>query len=155
MTVTVQSALSALAASVGRLRDSTRELELIAVEDRPRRGDVHLVDVVQHAAFEVAGEAEQAVRAIRDRDVVRCQEHVNRLGGILVGDLAAPERLAELGGLGGRHGREAGAWSAEVVRCVEACQRALWTAVQPAVLAYWRELTDQTNDHDSMSGVGR
>jgi hypothetical protein len=151
MTVTTTSALYALAASTRRLREAARELELIAVEDRPRRGDLHLVDVVQNAAFEVTGAAEHVVSALRTTGstagahplaVANCQHHVTALGAVLVRDLAAPHRLAELGVLGRRHGPEAGAWAGEVVRCVAACQRALWTDVQPALVAYWREIAE-------------
>jgi hypothetical protein len=143
MTVTVQTALTAVTASTCRLREATRELELIAVEDLPRRGDVQLVDVVHNAAFELSGAAESAVRAALRGDVATCQEHVTRLGETLVRDLADPDRLADLGALGHLRGREAGAWAGEVIRCVHTCQRALWTDVQPAVLAYWRELAER------------
>ena len=85
--------------------------------------------------------------------VARCQAHVNALGAILVRELAAPERLADLAELKHGRGREAGAWAGEIVRCVEACQLVIWTDLQPALLGYWAELIDSTN-RGSTSGDG-
>jgi hypothetical protein len=141
MIVTLQDALSAVTRSAHRLREAGVELELIAVEDRPRAGDVHLVDQVQHAAYEIAGAAEMAARAAARGDVLTCQDQVIALGAALVRDLAAPERTAELGALGDRFGGETRAWAGEVLRCAQNCQRALWTDVQPAIQGYWREMS--------------
>ncbi|MGP4047380.1 hypothetical protein [Streptomyces sp. 2A115] len=143
--MTVQSAYAGLAASVRRLRDTARELELIAVSDQPRGGDVLLVDVVANAALEVTGAAEQAAIALdgNDRtssDVSHCQSHVQTLGRVLVDQLAAPERLAELGAFGAEHGREAEAWADEVIRCVHSCQQSLWSDVLPALFAHGQEI---------------
>lgn len=151
--MTVHSALTAVQASAGRLRVAAFELVLIADEDAPRGVRHHLVDAVGDAAAEVAGEAAQA-SALQDPGhergarrpgpsaVARCQAHVNTLGTILVLQLAAPERLAGLAGLGRDRGREAGAWAAEVVRRAEVCQRVIWADLQPALLGYWIELIE-------------
>lgn len=157
MTVTVQSAHAALTAALHRLRDTARELELIAVSDQPRCQDVVLVDVVGNAVLETTGAVERAATALHGADassVALCQSYVNLLGRVLVAQLAAPERLAELGAFGGEHGREAGAWAGEVVRCVQACQQSLWSDVLPATLAYWQEIAAQTSPC-STSGTGR
>ncbi|MEU6147391.1 hypothetical protein ABZ848_44465 [Streptomyces sp. NPDC047081] len=157
MTVTLQSAHTALTAALHRLRDTTRELELIAVSDQPRGGGVVLVDEVADAALETSGAAELAAGAARGdctAAVAQCQSYVLTLGSVLVDRLAAPERLAELGELGGEFGREAGAWADEVVRCVHACQQALWSDVLPAALAYWQEIA-ALNTTCSTSGVRR
>lgn len=160
MTVTVQSAYAELAAAVRRLRDITRELELIAVSDHPRGGDVALVDQVANAALEVSGAAEETATAFHDTTtggastVALCQKHVLTLGQILVGRLAAPERLAELDALGAEHGREAGAWAGEVVRSVHSCQQSLWSDVLPALFAHGQE-TAALKSPCSTSGVRR
>jgi hypothetical protein len=159
MTVTIDSALSSAHASAERLRDAVNELTLIAVEDRPRGTEVHLVTVVHDAALDMAAEAEQAETALRlelpsragtfgsaaSRAVADCQSHVNELGGVLVRDLAAAGRLSDLAVFRRERGREARAWADEIVRCVETCQHLLWTDVQPALLCYWQELAEQTN----------
>jgi hypothetical protein len=159
MTVTIESALTSAHASAGRLREAVRELTLIAVEDRPGGTEVHLVTLVHDAALDVAAEAEQVEAALRrehpaggrtptwsaPRAVADCQAHVNALGGVLVRELAAPERLGDLAVFSRERGREAGAWVGEIVRCIETCQHLLWTDVQPALLRYWQELADTTN----------
>lgn len=157
MTVTIDSALTTAHASAGRLREAVRELTLIAVEDRPRGTEVHIVTLVHDAALDLAAEAEQVEAALRrehlggrtpiwsaSRALADCQAHVNALGGVLVRELAAPERLGDLAVFSRERGREAGAWVGEVVRCVETCQHLLWTDVQPALLCYWQELADTT-----------
>ena len=158
MTVTIESALTSAHASTGRLREAVRELALIAVEDRPRGTEVHLVTVVHDAALDLAAEAEQAEAALRlepvadgltrswsvSRAVADCQAHVNEFGGVLVRELAAPERLSELAVFSRERGREAGAWAGEIVRCIETCQHLLWTDLEPALLCYWQELADTT-----------
>jgi hypothetical protein len=136
---------SALQAAATRLRDATRELELIAVEDRPQRGDVHLVDVIHNAAFELAGAAEQAMAALTaggPHAVAGCHRHVNHFGATLSLELTNPERLIELARFG-NHGRESRAWVREVVRSAAACQTLLWTDLHPALLACWTDLTDR------------
>ncbi|MFF4253269.1 hypothetical protein ACFY1L_18880 [Streptomyces sp. NPDC001663] len=159
MTVTVQSAYAELAAAVCRLRDTARELELIAVSDHPRGGDVALVDEVANAALEVSGAAEETTAAFRDTTggaaaVSLCQTHILTLGQILVGRLASPERLTELDALGAEHGHEAGAWAGEVVRCVHTCQQSLWSDVLPALFAHGQE-TAALKSPCSTSGVRR
>ena len=168
MTVTVQSALSEVQASARRLRDLVRELVLTAVEDQPRNCQVHLVSVVHDAALDVSAEAEQADAAVgldhtadgapspatTPQAVARCQHHVTLLGGVLVRALAAPEMINDLTALGLEHGREVSAWAAEIMRCIQACQIALWTDAQPALLAYWQELADITG-RSRVPGDGR
>lgn len=158
MTVTMESALNSVHASVERLRESVQELVLMAVEDRPRGTELHLTTLVHDAALDLAAEAEQSAgalrpddpgtdmsRAVTARHVGQCQARINVLGAVLVRELAAPQRLTELAALGAGRGREAGAWAGEIIRCIETCQHLLWTDVQPALLGFWRELADTTN----------
>jgi hypothetical protein len=163
MTVTVQSALSEVQASSRRLREVARDMVLTAVEDQPRNCQVHLVRVVHDAALDAAAEAEQADAALSaertaedtpPHPVARCQHHVTLLGAALVRELAAPELLNDLAALGRERGGEVSAWAGEIMRRIQACQLALWTDTQPALLAYWQELAD-TTDRSRVSGDGR
>jgi hypothetical protein len=164
MTVTVQSALTEVQASARRLREIAGELVLTAVEDQPRNCQVHLVAVVHDAALEVADQAEQADTVVSAGDgappgpasqaVAHCQRHVTLLGAALIRQLAAPEIQNDLAALGRERGREVSAWVREISRCIQACQIALWTEVQPALLGYWQELADIT-DRSFVSGDGR
>ena len=164
MTVTVQSALSEVQASARRLSEAVRELVLIAVEDQPRGTEVHLVTVIHDDVLDLAAEAEQAgallladgpaaaiSRARASRAVAGGQAHLNAMGALLVRALATPERLNDLATLGRQHGREAGAWAKEIVRCLDACQQLAWTDLQPAILAYWEEITDTSRDTPTAS----
>ncbi len=65
---------------------------------------------------------------------------------MLVRELAPPELLNDLAALGRERGREVSAWSAEIVRCVQACQIALWTDLLPAISGYWEEIADTYRD---------
>jgi hypothetical protein len=60
----------------------------------------------------------------------------------------------DLAALAREHGREVGAWAREISCRIQACQIALWTDAQPALLGYWRELADITN-RSFVSGNGR
>jgi hypothetical protein len=157
MIVTVESALSSVQASAERLREAAQELVLIGVEDRPSGTEFHLVTVVHDAVLDLAAEAEQATVVLRpdeggegvsrtaiSRRVAECQDRINSLGAVLIRELAAPERINELAALGKDHGREAGAWAEEIIRCVDTCQHLLWTDMEPALLGYWQELADTT-----------
>jgi hypothetical protein len=158
MTVTTQSALDEVQLSARRLVEAARELVLIAVEDRPRFSEVHLVTLVHDAALDLGGEAEQADSALQpggpsesilmtepSQAVALCQAHVNLTGAVLVRELATPERLNDLTVFGRNRGREASAWAKEILRCIESCQHLLWTDTQPALLSYWRELASITD----------
>lgn len=165
MTVTVQSALTEVQTSARRLREIAGELVLAAVEDQPRSCQVHLVGVVHDAALELADQAEQADVAVSPQhgdgpprrapqEVAHCQRHVMLLGAALVRELGAPEMQNDLAALGRERGGEVSAWIREISRCIQACQIALWTDVQPALLGYWQELADII-DRSAVSGDGR
>ncbi len=156
--MTAESALAAVHTSARQLREAVQDLVLIAVEDRPRGPELHLTTLVHDAALDLAAGAEQVTGALQEegsgegrpdaatsRHIAECHAGVNALGAVLVRELAAPNRLTELAALGRDHGREAGAWGEETIRCIETCQHLLWTDVQPALLGYWRELADLTN----------
>ncbi len=158
MTVTVQSALAEVQASARRLREAARELVLTAVEDQPRGCQVHLIAIVHDAALQAAAEADQADAALSPghsprgaspraaaQAVAHCQHHVTLLGAALVRELAAPDLLNDLAALARERGGEVSAWVREIFRCIQACQLALWTDAQPALLGYWRELADITD----------
>jgi hypothetical protein len=163
MIVTVESALTSVRASAERLREAVQELVLIAVEDRPCGPEIHLTTQVHDAALDLDAEAEQATDALRSggqgtsravggRHVAECQACINAFGAVLVRELAIPGRLNDLATLGHVHGREAGAWADEIVRCIEICQHLLWTDVQPALLGYWEEVIEMDPDTSSESG---
>jgi len=156
--MTAESARSAMHAAAGRFHEAVQELLLIAVEDGPRNVELHLATIIHDAALDLAAEGEQAwavlqasarhddrPRAVTPRQLAEYQARILALGAVLVRDLAVAGRLNDLAGLGRNHGREAGAWADEIVRCIETCQHLLWTEVQPALLGYWQELTDMTS----------
>jgi hypothetical protein len=166
MTVTVDSALSAVQAAAGRLDEAVQELLLIAVEDGPQGIELHLATIVHDGALDLAAEAEQAAGALAHDGpgegaghaaaawrVARYQACISVLGAVLVRGLASPERITGLAALGAGRGREAGAWAEEIVRCIETCQHLLWIDVQPTLASYWEEITEM--DPDASGGSGR
>jgi hypothetical protein len=158
MTVTVESTLSAVQAAAGRLHEAVQELLLIAVEDGPQGIELHLATIMHDAALDLAAEAEQAwvllqadgrsdnpSRSVAPGHLAEYQARINGLGAVLVRELAVPGRINDLAALGRNHGREAGAWADEIVRCIETCQHLLWTEVQPTLLSYWQQLAEMTS----------
>jgi hypothetical protein len=153
MTVTVESAWSAVQAAAGRLHEAVQQLVLIAVEDCPGDTKLHLTTIMHDAALDLAAEAEHAMaalgphtragissRAAASQHVLDYQACINKLGSVVIGELATAERINHLGACGTDHGREAGAWAEEVIRCIETCQHLLWADIQTALLGYWQEL---------------
>jgi hypothetical protein len=158
MTVTMASALTSVHGSAERLREAVQHLVLIAVEDRPRGAELHLTTIMHDAALDLAAEADHAAAVLRPdgpagdpastmgyQRILEYQAGINRLGCVLIRELATAERINHLGAAGAGHGREAGAWAEEIIRCIETCQHLLWTDVQPALLGYWQELTALTD----------
>jgi hypothetical protein len=165
MTVTAESALSAVQAAAGRLHQAVQELLLIAVEDGPRDIELYLATITHDAALDLAAEGEQAAGVLAQdgpgeglsgvaaaRRVAQYQARINMLGAVLVRELASPERITGLAALGAGRGREAGAWAQEIVRCIETCQHLLWTDVEPALAGYWEEIIEMDPDASSDSG---
>ena len=80
MTVTEQSALAGMRASVHRLLETVRELVLIADEDQPRDCHVHLITLVRDAALDIAADYKRdraaACADCADQTCVTCRSRL-------------------------------------------------------------------------------
>jgi hypothetical protein len=139
------------------LRESLSGLRMTAVEDKPLRGDVVLVDVFGDAADDLLGWLEEAADAAEagrqsvggpvDLDHVRralttCQERFNRLVDRFTSDLVRYERIAELARLGHERGGEWRAWATSVKAALEDCRQPIFD-VNQALFRCWQDLTER------------
>ena len=154
------------------LRETLLELRTTAVEDKPLRGDVVLVDELGDAADELGGwmeeaaaaalEAQQAVRYPIDferakRSLVLCHACLNRVSNRFYIHLASYEEIAKLAGLGRERGGEWGAWSRGVKEAIYRCRPHLYDLNESA-FGCWQELTDRlgmTSVSVHSTGVGQ
>jgi hypothetical protein len=168
----------ALDAAVGNLMKRLEELgeavamlQWAAVEDRPRKGDSVLVDIIggisddllalAREARQCATESRKALGPPPDLDRVRrlvttCQERFNILSQRYFSELSAYERIAELKQLARERRGGWPAWSTEVTRSIERCREPLHEANQ-ALFLCWQELAERagaTNISVRAVGVG-
>jgi hypothetical protein len=128
-----------------RLREALHELELAADEDRPRRGEAVLVDLIADAALVSRGWVEESLRAARqaqqaverpaDLEAARqaigtCQERFGRVAMRLLGELLAYEQVDMLTRLGRERGGEWSSWAGTVRTALERCRQPLLDANQ-------------------------
>ena len=153
----LENVFKELSTQCGSLRETLLELRTTAVEDKPLRGDVVLVDELGDAADELGGwmeealaaalEAQQAVRYPVDvecakRSLVLCHACLNRVSNRFYIDLASYEEIAKLAGLGRERGGEWGASSRGVKEAIYRCRPHLCDLNESA-FACWQELTDR------------
>ena len=153
----LDAAFRELCAQLHTLREALTSLRTTAVEDKPLRGDVVLVDAFGDAADNLLGwleeallaarEAEQAVARPTDLDQARraltiCQERFNRIAHRFAADLFLYERIAELVRLGRARGGEWRAWATSVREALDWCRQPLFE-VNEALFRCWQELVER------------
>ena len=153
----LDAAFHELYAQLHTVREALTGLRTTAVEDKPLRGDVVLVDTFGDAADDLLGwleeallaarEAEEAVARPTDLDQARraltvCQERFNRIAHRFSTDLFLYERIAELVRLGRARGGEWQAWAKSVKAALDWCRQPLFDADQ-ALFLCWQEIVDR------------
>jgi hypothetical protein len=153
----LDAAFTDLSAKLHRLREAFEELRIAAVEERPARGDIVLVDLYGDAADELlgcveealaaAGECSRAVSAAGDlerarRSLAAGHQQFNRINQRFTADLTRYERVADLAGVGRRRGREWGLWALNVKAALDRCQDPIFN-VNEAYLACWQEIAER------------
>jgi hypothetical protein len=155
--VAIEVAFQALVGKLGAAREAFESLRLTAVEDRPLRDEVLLVERLGNAvddlqgwleeAVAAAGEALQAVRhpldGYRAREALAlAHERFLRLEHKFFSDGVSYEEIDELSRFGRRRGREWLGWTGSVVQALDQCRVPL-REVDEALLACWQELSER------------
>jgi hypothetical protein len=157
MTMALEAAFSDLATQLRALQESLIDLRLAAVEEKPARGDLVLVDLYGDGADELIGSIEEALQSAEGgyrsalppvdldrarRELTACHESYIRLSRRFKDDLTRYERVADLAGIGRRRGRAWGLWAFNVKSGLDRCQQPLFD-VDEALLACWREIGER------------
>jgi hypothetical protein len=157
--MTLSAAVDQLWQAVHQLREDSRALRLVAVEDRPVGEPSKLVDDVGAASDTLAGWVEELLAGAAGAaaaagsgdpaDQGRLRRALDRAGATLeraaaqfLEDLATVRRFDELGAFAHRGGSESRAWVEEIRQAIDRTQSSLWAA-QVALTTCWRELADR------------
>jgi hypothetical protein len=153
----LEAVVENLVCRIEELGDAVSALQWAAVEDRPRRGDSVLVDIVGGISDDLLGLAREARECAADTrtalgpplnfDQVRrlmttCHERFNDLSQRFVSELLAYERIDELKQLGRERRGGWQAWSDEVTRSIGRC-REPWHEANQALFLCWREIAER------------
>ena len=153
----VEAAFQTLVVKLGAAREAFESLRLTAVEDRPLRDEVLLVERLGNAvedlqgwleeAVAAAGEAQQAVRHPLDGHRARgalalAHERFLRLEYKFFFEGVSYEEIGELSRFGRRRGREWLGWTGSVIQALDQC-RAPLRDVDEALLVCWQELSER------------
>lgn len=153
----LETAFANLNIQIRAIREALVDLRLAAVEGKPPRDDLFLVDHYGDGADDLIGciedallSAEEGMRAVRHpldldrarRALTTCNECVIRLNRRFTGDLVQYDRVADLSGVGRRRGRTWGLWALNVKSGLDRCQQPLFD-VNDALLDCWREIGER------------
>ncbi len=153
----LEAAFGHLITQLCAVREALVDLRLAAVEGKPPRDDLFLVDHYGDGADDLIGYIEDALAAADEalhavqhpldldrarRALTACHEAVIRLNRRFSGDLIQYERVADLSGVGRRRGRIWGLWALNVKSGLDHCQQPLFEATD-ALLDCWREIGER------------
>jgi len=151
------AALDQVLASLQAMREALLDVRIAAIEDKPRRGDVVLVDVFGDAADELLGWLEDAVSEIGiarqaiehgpdlyhvRRELIGCQQYYQRIALRFSFDLLSYARMAELMSCGRTRGDAWRGWANGLKNALERCRQPLYDLDQ-ALFECWQELTER------------
>jgi hypothetical protein len=155
--VAIEAAFQHLLDTLAATREAFESLRLTAVEDRPLRDEVLLVERLGNAvddlqgwleeAAAAAGEAQQAVRHPLDGYRARAalalaNDRFIRLEYKFFLEGVGYEEINELSRFGRRRGREWLGWTGSVIQALDQCRSPL-RAVDEALLDCWQELAER------------
>lgn len=139
------------------MREALQILALTAIEDRPSRGEVLLVERLGNLvedlrgwaeeAREAAGQASDALAHPADLNLGRqalaeANKRFIRLEYRFFGEAVAPGTISELQRFGRQRGREWLSWTGGAVQALEACRSPLHE-LDEALLLAWQELGER------------
>lgn len=153
----IEATFQALTAKFEALREAVASLRLTAVEDRPPRNEVLLVERLGDAVEDLGGCLGEAAAAAagalgaiahpldghRARQALAlAHERFIRAEYKLVFGVISAEQLEELARFGRRRGPEWLGWTGSVLQALEQC-RAPLRDVDEALLSAWQELSER------------
>jgi hypothetical protein len=153
----LEAAFEDLTSQLRKLRDVLQGVQLTAVEDRPERGAVVLVDEMGDAAEELLGQLEDALGAANKarraagpsldlnrtrRHLAESQESFRPLSQTVYANLLSYERIAALLQFARERGRQWMAWVNSVRQGLERTRPAL-EAVDLAYFRCWQEIAER------------
>jgi hypothetical protein len=157
MTVAIESMFQNLVSKLGAVREAFESLRLTAVEDRPPRDEVLLVERMGNIvddlpgwleeAVAAAGEAQSAVRHPLDGYRTRvalalANDRFIRVKDKFFCEGISYEQINELTAFGRRRGREWLGWTGSVIQALDQC-RAPLCDLDEALLLCWQELSER------------
>jgi hypothetical protein len=153
----LEAAVTNLVETLKALTASVEEVQFCAVEDRPKRGDSVLIDLVDSAAEDLKAQVRHARLAAKrmrkalgpplDLERLRhslgaCQHSHTAAAQRFAAEMHCYDRIADLKRLGRERGGEWKGWATELVRAVEHCEAPLG-AVGQALVDCWQEVAER------------
>lgn len=153
----IEEAFERLVGRFDALRDAFHGLRLTAVEDRPPRDEVLLVERLGNLVEDLDGWlAEGLIASTEARDAVKhpldayrarqalgtANERFIRLEYRFFGEALSYDTVGGLARFGRQRGREWLGWSESVVQALEACRQPV-NELDAALLHTWQELTER------------
>lgn len=153
----LEGVLRGLNLQLHRLGDAFQGLHLTLVEDRPRKGDVALLDRFVHAVEEMQGNVHESMLAMGDglqaaahpvnlyrvqHALLVCQAHSNQIMHQYVFSLATYDGIQALRQMGRERSGEWPVWVRSVKTAIEACQLPL-SDFNEALLMGWCEYAER------------
>ena len=153
----IEAVFSELTRKFDALREALQSLALTAIEDRPQRGEVLLVERLGNLVEDLRGSAEEAREAAAQasaalahptdlnlgrRALAIANERFIRLEYRFFDEAVAHVLLSELQRFSRQRGREWQSWTGGVVQALDAC-RAPLRELDEAMLCAWQELGER------------
>lgn len=140
-----------------RLNDTLVALRLTVGEDKPRNGEVALVDHFEDTILDLMGLLDECLKSARTaqkavghpldmdgarRALAKCQESFHRIEQQFSADLVSYEKLKDLASLGNERRGEWLAWAGSVKHGLEQCRQPL-DGASKALAACWQEIAER------------
>jgi hypothetical protein len=157
MSMNLEMAFDRVGAQLAKVQDAVSALQVTVAEDKPRRGEVALVDRLENVVMELLGALEGARTYVAQagkscgrsgspeetRLALRnAHQLVNAFIETFATELATHDSVAALLQMGRERGREWADWAAVVKTAIEQCAIQIG-AMQAGILDCWSELGER------------
>jgi hypothetical protein len=157
--VTLEKTFGHLDIQLSRLQEALEALGTTVEEDRPKRGDVVVVEHLADAVLALRGIVEESRSAAKEamrvspqrmdnqaarQSLTTCQERFHVFATQFYSDLVAYERVSDLASVGRERGRDWSKWADVVRQELEQC-RTFVDEVRDALFLCWQELVERVD----------